>query len=98
MRNSQRQKLTALILALILCAACGLIAVASADKLAPRQETSVQKGLLREYWLNIPGTAVSNLTSNSNYPQNPSGSGTIPNFQSPSNVADNYGVRIRGYV
>ncbi|MEZ4662368.1 MAG: NPCBM/NEW2 domain-containing protein [Caldilineaceae bacterium] len=75
-----------------------MITSASMDNLAPHLEVAVQKGLLREYWLNIPGITVSSLTSNSNYPLSPSGSGTIPNFQSPSNVADNYGVRIRGYV
>jgi len=49
-------------------------------------------------WLNITGTAVSNLTSNANYPNNPSSSGTLTTFEIPSNTADNYGMRVYGYI
>jgi aryl-phospho-beta-D-glucosidase BglC (GH1 family) len=54
--------------------------------------------ILREWWTGISGTAVSNLTSNANYPNNPSGREQIRLLEGPVNWADNYGTRIRGYV
>src|SRR6516164_6516166 len=54
--------------------------------------------LLREYWLNIQGALVSDLTSNTNYPDNPSGSNYLATFEAPINWADIYGTRIRGYI
>ncbi len=55
-------------------------------------------GILLETWNGIGGVAVSNLTSNGNYPNNPS-TRTWPGlFESPTNVADNYGMRARAYV
>jgi len=54
--------------------------------------------ILREWWLNITGSAVSNLTSNPNYPNNPTGSNQPTSFEAPTNWNDNYGTRMRGYV
>lgn len=54
--------------------------------------------ITREYWTGIAGTSVSNLTSNFRYPNSPSGAGTLTLFEGPSNWADNYGQRIRGYL
>jgi hypothetical protein len=54
--------------------------------------------LLREYWLNVPGALVSDLTSSSNFPDNPSGSNQLATFEAPINWADTYGTRIRGYI
>ncbi len=50
-----------------------------------------------EGYFNIPGKLVSNLTSNSNYPNNPSISTQLTslNYQ---NIGDNYGGRLRGYI
>ena len=53
---------------------------------------------LWEYWLNISGTAVSDLTNNANYPDNPSGSALLPSFVGPVNWAVNYGTRVRGFI
>jgi len=55
-------------------------------------------GILREYWTNISGTAISNLTSNINYPYNPTGRVLITTLEGPTNWADNYGTRIRGFL
>ncbi len=52
----------------------------------------------REWWADIPGTAVSDLTSNANYPDKPSGRDFITSLEGPINWADNYGTRIRGYL
>ena len=54
--------------------------------------------ILREYWLNVTGGTVSSLTGNANYPNSPTGSGPLTSFEGPTNTADNYGSRVRGYV
>jgi len=52
---------------------------------------TVTGSILRQYWTGISGTAISNLTSNVNYPNNPSGSGQLTSLEAPTNWADNYG-------
>ena len=54
--------------------------------------------ILREWWLGIPGNAVSDLTSYPDYPDQPSGSELIGRFEGPTNWADNYGTRVRGLL
>ncbi len=54
--------------------------------------------LTREVWSGIAGSAVSALTNNANYPNNPTTTGTLTGFDAPRNVADSYGQRIRGYI
>jgi glucose/arabinose dehydrogenase len=49
-------------------------------------------------WNNISGGAVSNLTSNSNYPNNPSLSGTLTSFEMPQNAGNNFGIKVYGYI
>jgi len=49
-------------------------------------------------WNNINGTAVSNLTSNANYPNNPSSTGTRTLFEMPLNLGNNFGVRMNAYI
>lgn len=51
-----------------------------------------------QQWNNITGGNVSNLTSNVNYPNNPSVTGTLNLFEAPSNIGSNLGVRIYGYI
>jgi hypothetical protein len=54
--------------------------------------------VLFEYWDGISGTAVSNLTSNSLYPDHPTSSEWRNAFQGPTDRADNYGARARAYL
>ncbi len=55
--------------------------------------------LLREYWTGLnSGGAVTDLTSNPNFPNNPSGSNYITSFEAPVSFGDYYGTRIRGYI
>src|SRR5688572_27163648 len=54
--------------------------------------------ILREYWLNVTGTTITSLTSDPNYPNNPTGGEQITSLEGPSNTAENYGARIRGYI
>jgi hypothetical protein len=51
-----------------------------------------------EWWTGIPGTAVSDLTSDVNYPDNSTGRELLVTLEGPNNWADNYGTRIRGYL
>ena len=51
-------------------------------------------GITREVWTGIGGTSVSSLPLGTA----PSSSSILTSMQAPVNVADDYGVRIRGYV
>jgi hypothetical protein len=56
-------------------------------------------GVLREVWLNISGSAVSDLTNNAAFPASPSFDGVLTNgFEAPTNVYDNYGQRLRALL
>ncbi|MFN7117841.1 MAG: PA14 domain-containing protein [Saprospiraceae bacterium] len=59
---------------------------------------SSDPGVIREYWAGIPGSSVSDLTSNSNYPNTPTSTSILSTFDAPRNVAHEYGQRIRGYL
>jgi len=59
---------------------------------------AVTGSILRESWTGISGTTVSSLTSNTNYPNNPTARDQITSLEGPTNEADNYGSRIRGYI
>jgi len=54
--------------------------------------------VLYERWTGISGTAVSNLTSNAAYPNSPSFTDYLTTLEGPTNLMDNYGTRIRGYL
>jgi rhamnogalacturonan endolyase len=54
--------------------------------------------LLREWWTGISGEAVSNLTSAPAYPNSPVGAQYLTTLEGPTNWADTYGSRIRGYL
>jgi uncharacterized repeat protein (TIGR01451 family) len=54
--------------------------------------------ILREFWTGITGVNVTNLTSNANYPNNPTSFDYRTNFTAPVDWADNMGQRMRGWV
>ncbi|MHC4676435.1 MAG: CotH kinase family protein, partial [Planctomycetota bacterium] len=54
--------------------------------------------ILREYWTGIPGSSVSDLTGNLNFPDNPSGNSEPTIFEAPTDWANEYGTRIRGFL
>ncbi|MEO8069500.1 MAG: PKD domain-containing protein [Flavobacteriales bacterium] len=65
----------------------------------PPQCVGAAGSILREYWTGIgSGVAVSDLTSNANYPNSPNGSSFPTSIQGPTNWGDNYGTRMRGYI
>jgi hypothetical protein len=55
-------------------------------------------GLVREYWLNLPGETLSSLTRNARYPDQPDGAHHIAEaFEIPEDWGTDYGSRLRGY-
>ncbi|MDO1451601.1 SBBP repeat-containing protein [Rhodocytophaga aerolata] len=61
----------------------------------PTAPTCTASGtILREYWANVTGSAVSAIPVNTA----PSSSTQLSSFEAPSSVGDNYGQRIRGYI
>ncbi len=57
-----------------------------------------QGNLLREWWNGIGGVAVSGLTSDPRYPDSPDGSDLITSFETPTNIANDYGTRVSGFI
>jgi uncharacterized delta-60 repeat protein len=55
---------------------------------------SASGSILREYWMNIAGKEVTAIPVNAK----PYSSSQITKFEAPSNIGDNYGQRIRGYL
>jgi len=70
----------------------------SALTLDPPQCPGTAGGLLRQQWNNIAGATVPDLLNAPSYPNNPASSTVITSFQGPTNAANNYGARIRGYI
>jgi hypothetical protein len=58
----------------------------------------VGEGVLYEYWFDIGGTAVTDLTNDPRYPDSPDMSEWRPDFDSELDPWDNYGARARGYI
>lgn len=56
-------------------------------------------GLVREVWYGPGGEGLGNLTGWAAYPNSPNNRNMVTGlFEAPSNVADNYGQRIHGYL
>jgi|GEM_PF-1178693 len=45
---------------------------------------------------NVSGTSIANLTGNANYPGNPSATTSLTSFETPTNVANDFGSRVHG--
>jgi hypothetical protein len=54
--------------------------------------------VIREWWFDISGSDVASLTSNDRYPDNPDGSEFVSYFQGPTDWAEQYGSRLRGWL
>src|SRR5688572_18647763 len=50
--------------------------------------------ILREYWANVTGTSISAIPVSTT----PTSRTQLSSFETPSNVTDSYGQRIRGYL
>lgn len=54
--------------------------------------------IARQVWWSISGSAVSNLTGNSRYPDSPDECSLSTSFEAPSNIGNSYGERMRGFL
>ncbi len=57
-----------------------------------------ESGLLREVWLDMGGVRLSDLVGSERFPDAPTFSDVVRNFETPRDWADNYGTRLRGYL
>lgn len=56
-------------------------------------------GLLRQVWEGIGGASVADLLASPNYPNNPTSQNYVTDlFESPTDILENYGQRMHGYV
>ncbi|MFT2009849.1 PA14 domain-containing protein [Pontibacter sp. 13R65] len=51
-------------------------------------------GITRELWTNVHGPAIGNIP----FDTKPTSEDELPVFETPANIGDNYGQRVRGYV
>jgi len=58
----------------------------------------VSGAVLSEYWTDITGGSVADLTSHEDYPHKPDAAEYLPRFEGPTNWASYYGCRISGFV
>jgi|GEM_PF-6682504 len=56
------------------------------------------QGVLYEEWAGVTGTSIEDLVSAPTYPSNPSTTLIRPSFEGFQNRADNYGVRMSGWI
>jgi hypothetical protein len=54
--------------------------------------------IVREWWFDISGSGVTDLTGNDRYPDSPDGWEFVSLFEGPSDWAEQYGSRIRGWL
>jgi len=54
--------------------------------------------IIREWWFDISGSSVSDLTGNARYPASPDGSEFVSSFEGPTDWAEQYGSRLRGWL
>jgi hypothetical protein len=64
------------------------------DQAIPQSQLRATGTLTREVWTGVTGNNVSNIPTGSA----PTSTTTLTSFEAPSNWADNYGTRVRGYI
>ena len=62
-------------------------------------ETPVTRGsILVEYWRELSASSIADFKKNPKFPYQPNESHLLTSFEIPSNQAENYGTRMRGYI
>jgi len=79
-------------------AAFVFLPIKSTPSSAPTGASSTTGSILREFWSDIPGAKVSDLTSSPSYPEHPTGGEVLRQFEVTTGQLQNYGARIRGYL
>lgn len=54
-------------------------------------------GVKRDVWRGVKGTTVTDLAMHKNYPNHPTETSIIEDFDAPKNEGDDYGSRLQGY-
>ena len=54
-------------------------------------------GVKREVWRGVKGTSITDLALHNNYPDKPSETSIVPDFEAPTNEGSEYGSRMQGY-
>ncbi|MDT8301245.1 MAG: LamG-like jellyroll fold domain-containing protein, partial [Sedimentisphaerales bacterium] len=54
--------------------------------------------IMYEIWSDIGGTNVEDLTGNANFPDNPTSGEELTLFETPTDIADNFGGRVYGWL
>ncbi len=61
--------------------------------------TALTKGIFREFYANIGGATVADLTNHPSFPNSPTSTSTLTSsLETPANTADNYGQRLRSFI
>ena len=73
--------------------------VVPSTRLYPTTEVPNGGSVMREVWHDLPGSSLSTLTSNANYPNKPASREFISTFEClAKNWEDSYGTRVTGFV
>lgn len=64
------------------------------NELSYRLSTGFRRGVIREIWQAVSGQHVYNLTSSSEYQENPTIKDILNHFDAHKNIGDNYGQRL----
>lgn len=75
-----------------------LLVWASGKDRGPNQD-DYRNGILRQVYMDIPGGGVSDLTDHPSFPDEPTSQNLVTGyFESSTNIADNFGQRMHGYI
>lgn len=67
------------------------------SQLTPEDNACANR-IIMETFDNVPGNTLDELRANTNFPDNPTRVNELTEFRIPSNVADNYGARVKGIL
>jgi hypothetical protein len=77
----------------------GFLLVWASGKDRHPEQGQALPGILREVWMGIPGTSVSDLTGHPDFPDNPTSWNRVMDyFEAPTNIADQYGQRMHAIL
>ncbi len=73
--------------------------VVPSNRLYPTTAIPNGGAVMREVWTGLPGTSISTMTSNANYPNKPASREFITSFECiAQNWEDNFGTRVTGFI